>query len=125
MDWSGLGLQALQFLLPVVASVLTVVLTLLARKWLAKLGVESDAQTDAMIDKWVKIGVDYAEQAAKNKIKAGETVKPEDKMATALQAVLLELDRTGLKNIGEKLLVARIESALSDKKVAEQAATKS
>lgn len=125
MNWSGLGLQALEFLLPVLASVLTVVLTLLARKWLAKLGVESDSQTDAMIDKWVKIGVDYAEQVAKNKLKAGETVKPEDKMATALQAVLLELDRTGLKNVGEKLLVARIESALSDKKVAEQALTKS
>jgi hypothetical protein len=112
MNWSELGLQVLSYALPVLSSVLVVVLTALAKKLLDKFHLEHEGKVDAMIDRYVEVGVKHAERwAATLANKPAAT----DKMGVALKTVLDELESSGVKGVGEALIKARIEAWLEGK----------
>lgn len=105
----------LQFILPVVSSVLIVVLTALAKKWLDKLGVERSVRIDDMIDRYVDVGVKYAERVALKKLNGQESLTGEQKRNLAVTTVLAELEQSGIKGVTEQLIKARIEKLLQDR----------
>lgn len=109
----------LEFLLPVLGTILTIVLAALAKKYIGKLGVERSDKIDTMIDKYVGIGIDAAEKVAVNYAKAigipGATLSGGTKKRNALNTVLIELEQSGIKGVAEELISARIEAALLGK----------
>jgi len=111
MEWKEPLLELLSFLLPVLASVLAIVLTALAKRGLDKMGVERSEKIDDMIDRYVGIGIDYAERAAKLKLD-GRAYNGENKLTLATKTVLDELAQSGIRDVGESLIRARIEHAL-------------
>lgn len=104
--------QVFGFLLPIIASVLTIVLSRLAVKAMDRMGVEHSKEVDAMIDKYVGIGINYAQQYAEKKLGGDVDVSGSDKKALAVKTILAELDKSGLKNVAHDLIVGRIEAAL-------------
>lgn len=105
-----IGLTILGYLLPVIAAVLTLFLIAGARKLLEKFGVERTEKVDDLIDRYVKMGVNAAEQAATTYLKTkGEKMDGEDKKLKAVNAVMAELEQSGIKGVGEELIVNRIE----------------
>lgn len=104
-----------QYLLPVIAAVLTIVLTALAKKYITKLGIERSEKVDDMIDKYVGIGIGAADRAAKTYLAANNAKLPSsNKKATAIKVVLEELNQSGITDVGRELISARIESWLED-----------
>lgn len=109
-------LPILDWVLPIAAAVLTLLLAALAKKHIGKLGIERSAKVDDMIDRYVAMGVDAAEGAAKTAIKAKTgKMRSEDKKATAVNVVLKELEQSGIKDVAEELISARIEALLEGK----------
>ena len=111
-----IALVVLKYLLPVILGVLALLATVGVKKLLEKWGVERSAAVDAMIDDYVKKGVGFAESWAnhfmtENGAKAAST----DKRAKAIGVVLGELKQSGITDVAEDLIVARIESMLVDK----------
>jgi hypothetical protein len=105
-----------QYLLPVLGSVLTVVLVALAKKYMVKLGIERSEKVDAMVDKYVAIGVNAAERAGTSYLAAHNLKLPGSrKKVTAINVVLDELKQSGVTDVGKDLIAARIESWLEDK----------
>lgn len=101
--------------LPVLAGVVSILIIALIRKYLPKLGIERSERIDAMIDKYVKIGVGAAERAGQAYLSAEQKKLPgENKKAHAVKVVLDELEQSGIKNVGEQLITARIEAWLQD-----------
>ena len=111
----GAGLEVLKFLLPVITTVLIVAISAYAKKGVDKMGLERSKEIDAMIDKYVEIGVNSAARVANKKI-GGRELDKKDKLALATSTVLGELEQSGLKGIGEELIKARIESFLEVKR---------
>lgn len=106
----------LEWVLPVLATILTVVLAVLAKRWIEKLGVERSAKVDDMIDRYVEMGVDAAERAAKTYLAANNASLPGSaKKAKAVKTVLNELEQSGIKGVAEELISDRIESWLEVK----------
>ena len=109
-------LPILDWVLPVAGAVLTILIAALAKKHIGKLGVERSAAVDDMIDRYVSMGVDAAEGAAKAAIKAKEGKLPgSSKKANAIKVVLGELEQSGIKGVAEELIAARIEALLEGK----------
>jgi hypothetical protein len=111
-----IALVVLKYLLPVILGVLALLATVGVKKLLEKWGVERSAKVDSMIDDYVKKGIGFAESWAnhfmtENGAKAAGT----DKKAKAIEVVLGELKQSGLTDVAETLIVARIESMLVDK----------
>lgn len=113
----SLGLPLLKYLLPLLATLLTFLGSYAAKKLLDKLGVNRSEQIDAMIDKYVGIGVKYAQSAADNKL-LGYDMTGKDKLQLAVGTVLRELEQSGITKVGEELIKSRIEAYLHDNKVA-------
>lgn len=106
-------LVILNHLLPVIAGVLALLLAAGAKKLMDKWGVERSAQVDAMIDDYVGKGVDYAEVLARKYLKDnGSAMASSSKKAKAVNVVMGELKQSGITNVAEDLVVARIESWL-------------
>lgn len=115
MDFSnfgGVGLQLLEFLLPLIAVVLTVGVAALLKKGVDSIGVNRSAQIDTMIDKYVEIGVNAAKMAAEKKLNTSSKMSGDDKLGLATKTVLTELEQSGLKSVGEQLIKDRIENFL-------------
>jgi hypothetical protein len=111
-----IALVVLQYLLPVILGVLALLATVGVKKLLDKWGVERSERVDAMIDDYVKKGIGFAESwanhfMAENGAKASGT----DKRAKAIGVVLGELKQSGITDVAEDLIVARIESMLVEK----------
>ena len=116
----SIGLEVLRFGLPILSSVLIVVLTALAKKLVDKMGIENNQKLDATIDKYVEVGVRFANQYATKKLD-GRTIDSKDKLALATKTVLLELEQSGIKDVAEALIRARVESLLNSKEEAAKA----
>lgn len=115
----SLGIPVATWMLPIIGAVVSALLIWGGRKLLKKFNVDNQ-QLDEMLTKYVKIGVDYAERFAENKLAAqGEKVPSTDKLSLATKTVLAELDKAGITKVGEQLIQARIESWLTDKDAAE------
>lgn len=112
--WTTVGATLLQGLMPVLATIVTVAITALLKKGIDRLGVTRSQDVDFMIDKYVGIGIGYAEKFALNRLGGDgkSLVKSGDKMSLAVKAVMNELDQSGITGVTEALIVARIESAL-------------
>lgn len=110
MEWSAVGMEVLKFALPIIATIASALVPLLIKKLLDNMGLSRNAQLDATIDKYVDIGVKYAERAANRKLSGDMTGK--DKSALAVRTVLGELEKAGITKIGEELIRARIEAYL-------------
>lgn len=113
MNWQELLWQVLAFLLPILSTVLSLVIAALLKKWLDKLNIERSAKIDDMIDKYVKIGVDYVDKLVATKAKLNQaSPASQDKLNMAVSTVMAELEQSGIKGVAESLVVARIEAAL-------------
>lgn len=109
-------LLVLKYLLPVIAGILAILMIVGVRKLMEKWGIERSERIDAMIDTYVHKGVNFAEVMArkymtKNLDKMGGT----SKRAKAVTVVMDELKQSGITDVAEDLVVARIESWLEDK----------
>ena len=103
------------YIFPVLASVLTLLLAAGAKKLFEKWGVERSDRIDAMIDKYVGIGVNYAEVAARGYLAAhGEKMTGASKKGKAIGVIMEELKQSGITDVAEELISARIESWLED-----------
>lgn len=111
----SVGLPVAGFLLPVIGMVVTALLIWGGRKLLKKYNM-FNADIDAKLQEYVKIGVDYAERWARNKFNQMGTKPPSsDKLGVATQAVLNELEKSGIKQVGVEIIQARIESWLEER----------
>jgi len=112
-----IGLTILGYLLPVIASILTILLIAGARWLMRKLGVERSEKIDDLIDRYVKMGVNAAEASATAYLVArGEKMPSDDKMRKAVDAVMKELDQSGIKDVAEELITNRVEHWLLEEK---------
>jgi hypothetical protein len=105
-------LSILGWLAPVLATVLTLVLTALVKKWLDKLGVEKTAKTDELVTSLVGNAVSAAERYAVLKIGEGTPVAGSDKKTQAVKIVLDQLESAGIKDVAAKVVEDRIEAWL-------------
>lgn len=103
------------FVLPVLATILTVLGTAFAKKMLDKMGIERSEKIDDMIDKYVALGVESAQRFGEKKLDGGRDMAGRDKLTMAISTVLRELDQSGVKGVGEELIRHRIESYLGIK----------
>jgi len=111
----SVGLPVAGFLLPVIGMVDTALLIWGGRKLLKKYNM-FNADIDAKLQEYVKIGVDYAERWARNKLnQMGTKPSSSDKLGVATQAVLNELEKSGIKQVGVEIIQARIESWLEER----------
>ena len=108
---STVGLGLLDFLLPTISAVLTALAIVGVKAALDKMGVKRSIQVDDMIDKYVKIGVNYAQRYAEKKLD-GRDVTPQDKLGIAVKTVLGELEQSKIKGVAHDLIVSRVEAAL-------------
>lgn len=106
-------LVMLDNLMPVIAGILAILLAAGAKKLMDKWGVERSAKVDAMIDDYVRKGVDYAEVIARKYMaENASSLSGSSKKAKAVKVVMDELKQAGITNVAEELVVARIESWL-------------
>ena len=113
-----------QYLLPVIAAILSIVLAALAKKYIGKLGIERSEKVDAMIDKYVDIGINAAERAGTVYLKANKMKLPgSTKKFRAIETVLEELKQSGVTDVGKELIATRIESWFEDKEPLEKKET--
>lgn len=111
----SVGLPVAGFLLPVIGMVVTALLIWGGRKLLKKYNM-FNADIDAKLQEYVKIGVDYAERWARNRLmQTGNKPASTDKLTIATSAILNELEKSGIKKVGVDLIQARIESFLEDR----------
>lgn len=111
----SVGLPVVAFLLPVLGLVLTGLLIWGGRKLLRRFNLFTP-DIDTKLQEYVKIGVDFAERWARNKIQQTGTKPPSnDKLTIATSAILNELEKSGIKQVGVELIQARIESFLEDR----------
>jgi len=109
-------LPILDWVLPVVAAILTIALVALAKKHVGKLGIERSKVVDDMIDRYVSMGVSAAERAGAAALAAqGQKLPGSSKKSVAVKVVLAELEQSGVKGVAEQLIKARIEAFLEDK----------
>lgn len=113
MDWSAIGLPIVQFVLPILGTILASLAVVALKKLLNKLGLEENAKIDSMIDHYVHVGVNHAEKAASKLIETKLSLSGNDKMNLAVTTVLKELEESGIKSVGEELIKARIEAYLN------------
>ena len=106
------GLEVFSFIVPLLATVITIAISALLKKGVDRLGVKRSQEVDDMIDKYVGIGVSYAKQAAEKKLE-GRELTSGDKLGLATKTVLGELKQSGVKGVAEDLIVARIEAMLN------------
>ena len=108
-----IGMTLLGYLLPVIASIITLFLMAGARKLLEKMGIERTEKIDGLIDKYVEVGVTAAEIAARKHLAiSGEKMDSEDKKLKAIDAVMAELKQSGLLDVSKEIIVNRIENWL-------------
>ena len=110
--WATVGGALGTAFMPLLATIATAAVVALAKKGIDKLGVTRSQEIDDMIDKYVGIGIGYAERWANSKLSGDGKPASEDKLALAVKTVAGELDQSGITGVAEDLIVARIESAL-------------
>ena len=108
---STVGLGLLDILLPTIGAVLTALIIAGAKAGLDKLGVARSKDIDDMIDRYIPIGVNYAQRYAEKKLD-GRDLDPADKLGIAVKTVQAELEQSGIRKVAESLIVSRIEAAL-------------
>lgn len=106
-------LVVLNYLLPVIAGILAILLAAGSKKLMDKWGIERSEKIDKMMDTYIGKGVDYAEIAARKYLDTrGAALSGEDKKAKAVKVVMDELAQSGVTGVAEELVIARIESWL-------------
>lgn len=114
--WVTIGSGLAQALIPVLSTILVAALVALAKKGIDKLGIKRSQEIDTMLDKYVGIGIGYAERFALNRLNSNgkSVVTGEDKLGIAVTTVMKELDQSGITGVVESLIIGRIEHALGD-----------
>ena len=106
-------LLVLNWLLPAIGGLLAILGVVAAKKLLDWLGVKRSEQVDAMIDKYVRVGVNAATVAATKYAQATNSkMAGGTKKAKAVKVVLDELNQSGITGVAEELISNRIESWL-------------
>jgi len=108
-------MDALYNALPLVLEILLPVLTLLiaygVRAFVKKMGAEEKIDTDALVDKIVGRAVDCVEQLGAAAHKYGQqAIKPEDKLATAINLIVAEMNKLGLPVLTGEILRMKVEA---------------
>ena len=118
MDWTHLGQVCLDALLPVLATVLTGVLTALAGLAIAylrkKWGLQITAAQEDAIDAAILDGIEYAEEQARKRLKSGSgiTTASDAKLDLAVTHAIMEMRRMGLPEMARDRIVALIEARI-------------
>lgn len=113
MDWSTVGLQVAQFLLPILGTVLSALAVVAVKKLVSYIGLKENEKIDELIDRYVVVGVNSAQKAASKLVEAKMPSK--DKLNLAVSTVLRELEESGVKGVAHELIAARIEAYLQVK----------
>lgn len=113
---STVGLSLLDFLLPTIAAIIAALAIAGVKAALDKMGVQRSKAIDDMIDRYIPIGINYAQRVAEKKLD-GRDLQSNDKLGIAVKTVLGELEQSGIKSVGEDLIVSRIEAALQSGEV--------
>ena len=110
--WSTVGSTLGAALLPTLSVIVAAALVALAKKGIDALGIKRSKDVDGMIEKYIPIGIGYAERWASSKLSGEGKPASEDKLAIAVKTVMGELDQSGITGVAEDLIVGRIEAAL-------------
>ena len=97
------------------AGILLYLIRGLVKKYGTKLGVETQNKLSELIGTSVAQGVAFAEQWAKARQKElGDNLKvsSQDKLAKAIEFVLVDLKRSGIIDVAEKVIRDKIEACL-------------
>ena len=106
----------LDYLLPVIGGIASILLVAGAKKLMDKWGIERSVRIDSMMDDYVHKGINYAEVTARKYLAMnGEKMNGVSKKAKAVNVVMAELKQAGITNVAEELIIARVESWLEDK----------
>ena len=108
--------EVLPVLLTLLIPVALVFLNNLYKKQTEKLDAETVEKLDAIMDRAITQGVNYAEQWAKNKRKAEkQKVDGNEKLREATSFILQELSSRGVTNLAQETIQRQIESKLGSK----------
>ena len=109
-------LLVLNYLMPVIASILAILGAAAAKKLLDKWGVERSEKIDKMIDDYVGKGINVAEVTARKYLELNSSkMASGSKKAKAIKVVMDELSQAGITGVAEDLISARVESWLEVK----------
>lgn len=110
--WSTVGSALGVAIMPFLATIAVAAIVALVKKGIDKLGITRSQDIDDMLDKYVGIGIGYAERWAKSKLSGEGKPASQDKLAIAVKKIVGELDQSGITGVAEDLIVGRIEAAL-------------
>jgi len=80
-----------------------------------KLNIDVDDRVEMMIQKAVRDGVLYAEQAAKRAAKLEKkTISPDDKLALAVNHALHALEQSGVEDIARDFILRLVEAKVAE-----------
>jgi hypothetical protein len=106
----------LEHIVPIIIAIISGILLALIRgaikKYGAKLDVETQARTEALLSDLVQQGVTFAEQWAKNEAKKQNVVGGSAKLSKAMEYIAQEIERNNLPELAESVIISKIESAL-------------
>jgi len=98
------------WLLPLLASLLTILAIAGLKRLMDKWGVQRSEKVDDLIDRYVRMGINVAEVAGRKYLEnQGARLTSGSKKSIAVGSILRELDQSGLKGITEELIAGRIE----------------
>jgi hypothetical protein len=110
--------------LEIAVVILTPLLVLLVRRLLKliedKTKLDIAGHYEVVIDDLVHRGIAYAEQQAKNALKADKPLKSEDKKSLAVNMVMQQIKNFGLAEMASDRIAELVEAHLFDEKKAEQ-----
>lgn len=110
-------LETLSGILPVIIEICTPILMILigylVRKLAQKLEVEKTIETDKLIDNISNRAIKYIEKLDKNLQKSHQAkLESGDKLTSAIDIVVNELEKLGIVDVTTEVLVQKIEAAL-------------
>ncbi len=113
-------LEVIKGVIAVVAPILVILLVALMRKALQKAGLETNAATNELVEKYTKTGVEYVERIATQAI--DKKLTGPEKSSLAVATIMGELKKSGITNVAEDFVKMKIESYLELKEPAKSKA---
>lgn len=105
----------LPYVLPLLATLLTILVSVGVKKLIDKFGLDRTERVDDLIDKYVGVGINYAEVMARSYLSnTGDKMPSLTKKQKATKVVMNELKKAGVLDVTQELVSARIESWLED-----------
>ena len=108
--------EILQEVLPAVGTVLASALVALVTQMLRRYGIQLEAEKQAKLEHYVRLGVRYAEEQARQRLRAPQAMTGSEKLIAAtdfVQAHLPKADPERVAKLAEALLPVERQTALA------------